>query len=240
MIDTRGLKVVTVGCTGGSGSRLLRDILEASPQIFMDQDCSPNSKDSQGSKIFLDLMDAPSETIRQLIEDFMQTILRQIPEGHESRYKYFGWKNPRNRKYVDELLAIHPELRFLHLLRDPAVIARGSLWQKGFKRRLANGKISEEANRDELILKRWARQNLPLWEKYKDHPRYLLVRYEDLINAPATTAKDIFQWLGVKQYEMRQVLSVITPPKDALTRGGDVDVSIIAGAVRQLGYGYRL
>ncbi len=240
MIDTRGLKVVTVGCTGGSGSRLLRDILEASPQIFMDRDYSPNSKDSQKSKSFLELKDPGPEIVKRLIDEFMQTILAQIPMGEETRYKYFGWKNPRTRRYADLLLHEYPDLRFLHLVRNPAVIARGSLWKRGFKRRVAMNKLKQDADRDELILTRWANQNLPMWKKYRDHPNYLMVRYEDIVNRPQQSVELIFDWLDIADYDMNAALAAIAPPADAMTRGHDVDVSIIAEAIQQLGYDHRL
>ena len=240
MLDTRGLYPAAIGCTGGSGSRVLRDILEASPQIFMDRDYDENTKDSRKSKKFLKLVDAPSETICQWLEKFMMKILDQIPSGEETRYQYFGWKNPRTIEHVESLFQAHPELRFLHLIRDPAAIARGSQQNKFYTRKKARGKIDPHIESDEFILGRWARQNLPIWEKYKDHPRYLLVCYEDIINKPEQTVQWIFDWLGVAEYSMSEALAVIASPADAISRGNNVDVSMIAEAVRQLGYGHRL
>jgi hypothetical protein len=240
MIDTKGLYPVAIGCTGGSGSRVLREILGASPQIFMDQDCSANSKDSQKSKTFLHQVELPPETIMRLIEEFLLTILIQIPPGVESRYKYFGWKNPPNIRHVDMLLQVHPELRFLHLIRDPAAVARGGQQKKVYKREKANGHLDPAMDRDEFTLTRWVNQNLPVWKKYKDHPRYLLVRYEDMINKPEKTVQWIFDWLGVDEFSMSEALAAVTPPEDAISRGNDVDITIISEAAKKLGYGYRV
>jgi hypothetical protein len=240
MLDTRGISPVVIGCTGGSGSRALRDILAASPEIFLDQDCSPTSKDSRKSQTFLGLTDAPSEVVRRLIEEFMETILYQIQSGKEPCYQYFGWKNPRNLLHIDLLFHIHPELRFLHLIRDPAALTKGKRQRSDYGRRVATGEISPDADRDQYILVRWAKWNLPVWENHKDNPRYLLVRYEDMVSAPENTVRWIFEWLGVKEWRISEAIAAIAPPEDAITRADNVDLSVIAEAAQRLGYGYRL
>ncbi len=235
-METLGLSPVVIGCSGGSGSRALRDILEASPKIFLDQACSPNSKDSKESKSFLEMKEASAEERRPHIEAFMQFILAQIPAGAQEQYQYFGWKNPRNLHHLDLLLEMHPELRFLHLVRNPAAIAAGSLWKKGQKRAKQNGWFVPENNPERFLLVKWAHQNFPVWEKYKNHPRYRLVRYEDLLTQSAATIHELFAWLGVAEYDLNKALTVLTPSEDALTRGGDVDLSLIAEAVHAFGY----
>ena len=240
MIDTKGLYPVAIGCTGGSGSRALWGVLTASPQIFMDQDISPNAKDSQKSKTYLDLVNAPAETIRPLIEAFLITILEQIPAGSETRYKYFGWKSPRNILQLDALFQAHPELRFLHLIRDPAAMVNTSHPRKVYKREKASSDRSKLQNRAQYILTNWAEVNLPVWEKHKNDPGYLLVHYEALIQSPEQTIKSIYSWLQIDTAPFRDALSAIAPPEDAIDRGNNVDISSIAEAARKLGYGHRL
>jgi hypothetical protein len=235
-METRGLSPVVIGCTGGSGSRALRDILEASPKIFLDQACSPNSKDSKASKSFLEMKDAPAEVRRPLLEAFVQFLLAQIPEGEENRYQYFGWKNPRNLHHLDLLMEVHPELRFLHLVRNPAAIAAGSLWKKGQKRAQQSGWHMPKENPELFLLVKWAHQNFPVWQKYQSHPRYRLVRYEDLLTKSTETIHGLFAWLGVAEYDLDKALAVLTPSEDALTRGSAIDLSLIAEAVTSLGY----
>lgn len=241
MLDTQGLCPLVIGCTGGSGSRVLRNILSASSQIFMDQDCSENAKDSRQSKAFLYSADTHPDTMGRLIDGFMATILKQIPAEKYSQYKYFGWKNPENIRHIATLFAAHPGLWFLHLIRDPAVIARGSLWKKGYKRLKRRGLVDRKMNRDAIILRRWASVNLSVWEQYNTkNPRYLLVRYEDLILKTEETISSIFNWLEVSRFNMTEALGCVHIPHDAIKRGDDVDVSIIRDAVCMLGYGYRL
>ncbi len=235
-METKGLSPVVIGCSGGSGSRALRDILEASPKIFLDQECSPNSKDSKASKSFLELQDEPAEVRRPHVDAFVQFLLAQIPAGEESLYQYFGWKNPRNLHHIDLLLEMHPDLRFLHLIRNPAAIAAGSLWKKGQKRAKQSGWFVPENNPELFLLVKWAHQNFPVWQKYQSHSRYRLVRYEDLLAKSAETIHELFAWLGIAEYDLDKALAVLTPAEDALTRGNDLDLSLIAEAVTSLGY----
>lgn len=238
-METQGLSPVVIGCSGGSGSRALRDILEASPKIFLDQACSPNSKDSKESKSFLELKDASAEERRPLIAAFMHFILAQMPEGAHGHYQYFGWKNPRNLHHLDLLLEMHPQLRFLHLVRNPAAIAAGSLWKKGQKRAKQSGWHVPQKNPELFLLVKWAHQNFPVWQKYQNHPRYRLVRYEDLLTHGAETIHALFAWLGIAEYDLAQALAVLTPSADALTRGADIDLTLIAEAVTGLGYSLK-
>jgi hypothetical protein len=240
MIDTRGLIPIVIGCKGGSGSRVLREILTASPEIFMDRNTSANSKDSQGCRKLFELQGAPVEDKIKEIESFMASILAPIPQPDFSRLKFFGWKQPRMIRQIDALFQAHPELRFLHLVRDPAAVAKGRLWRKGYKRRLMNNRIGPNFDYDRVILRRWVVANRPVWLKYKDHPRYRLVRYEDIVAKPRQEVARIFDWLGVAEYDLDRVVAFIKPPENALDRGSDVDLSVIARAVRELGYGDRL
>ena len=73
MVETKDMTPVVVGCTGGSGSRVLRNILAATPEIFMDQNCSDNARDSQASKAFLEHMEESKASDRiQLVHKFYE------------------------------------------------------------------------------------------------------------------------------------------------------------------------
>lgn len=236
MIDTKGLYPIVIGCTGGSGSRVLRNILTASPQVHMDQHVTRGSRDSLEYKTLFALEGVPLETLRPLIEGFMITILDQIPAGEEASLKYFGWKNPQNLLHIDVHFEIHPELRFLHLIRNPAALARGNLQNWVYQKKQSKGEIAPGTMPDEWILCRWVQKNLWVWRKYRDQARYLMVRYEDMISASETTVQTIFDWMGVTEFRMSEALAAIDPPEDAISRGRGVDVSIISEALHELGY----
>ena len=237
MIDTRGLTPIAIGCKGGSGSRVLRDIITASPQIYMDQDTSQNSKDSKQCNAFFDVGDAAGEVRTRELDRFVQSILQQIPAGELARYRFVGWKHPRMIRHIDLLFEACPHLRFLHLIRDPAAVARGRLWRKGYKGWLQDGK---KVDYDKKILRRWVVANRYAWQKYKDDPRYLLVRYEDIVLKKRDTVQQLFDWLGVSDFDLEEAVSFIKPSANALNRGDDVDLTFIRKATHELGYGYKL
>ena len=170
----------------------------------------------------------------------MNDILAQIPSGDTVRYQYFGWKNPRNLAIIDDLLTVHPGLRFLHLIRNPAAMVNSSHPRKRYKQQRAKGNATALAGRSPFILNGWVSQNLPVWEKYKDNPRYLLVHYEELIESSRQTIQNIYNWLNIKTEINPNILSAISPPADAISRSAGVDISSIADAARELGYGYQL
>lgn len=240
MIDTKGLTPVVIGCKGGSGSRVLRDLLTVSPQIFMDQLTSANSKDSRKCAAFTTLAKAPFEARLADFERFVHSILQQIPADRLAKLRYFGWKRPMMVRHVGFLFRALPEMRFLHLIRDPAAVATGRLWRKGYKRWLMHGKVGPDFDYYGVILQRWVVANLPVWRRFKDNPNYRLVRYEDLVLNPRESVPALFAWMGVTEFDLEAALAMIRPPDNALERGSEVDLSPIAAAVRELGYGHRL
>jgi hypothetical protein len=239
MIDNRGLKLVVIGCTPGSGSRVLQHVLTSSSEIYMDRNISPASRDSFDTATYTAHLGQDAAVIEQAIDRFKDTILAQIPAGEESKYRYFGWKLPENLLVIDQLFAVAPDMRFLHLLRDPAAMTRSSHERLKYAGLRRNNRIPEELGRKTWILTRWAEQNLPVWEAYRDHPQYRVVRYEDLVWKPKESIPPLFEWLDVS-FDLDEALAGIDPPFDALRRGDGVNVRVIADACERLGYGYRV
>ena len=240
MIDTKGLIPLAIGCTPGSGSRVLRDILDTSPQVCMDPGYDPKTKDSIGSRSFIHSKDRSLETVSPLIEAFMAEIVASIPPERLPEHRYFGWKNPGNIRHIDALFRLHPGFRFFHLLRDPAAFVAGRLQSKMYRARQAAGFVKPGVSRKRDLLQRWQAENLPVWQEYHGNPNYLLVHYEDIITQPEQSVRDIFAWLGVDQFDMEAALAAIAPPPNPISRGDGIDVSIIAEACELLGYGYRV
>lgn len=233
------LSPVVIGCTGGSGSRMLRDILAASCEIFMDRDCSPNSKDSRGAKVFLERDDRDSPEYRELVRRFMDTIVAQIPPEDTCRNKWFGWKRTESVHIVGMLMEMYPRLRFLHLIRDPAALVNSCHPRKIYKRERAYGNPEAQhgrLGRARFVLTTWARVNLPVWRDHQNNPRYRPVRYEDVVTKPRETIESLFDWLGVNTADWVRAVSSVRPPPDAFSRGRGVDISLIAEAAAELGY----
>lgn len=109
-------------------------------------------------------------------------------------------QTPRNIFYARRLLELYPEARVVHMVRDPrAVLAsQKNRWQM---RRLGgkNVPISE-------VVRLWFNYHpvtmSRLWSGATDaalalesHPRVRLLRFEDLVDDPEQTVRDLCDWL---------------------------------------------
>jgi hypothetical protein len=237
LLNAVSMNPVVIGCSAGSGSRLLWEILAASPDIHLDSECGPHARDSRGSQVFLDADSALSRLERQsLVIAFMARILRQIPDRDHAKYRWFGWKNPRNLRIIDDLMAVHPQLHFVHLVRNPAALVNSRLPQRFYQRQLIERGPNAHRSLEEFVLTAWAHQNAPVFHQYATHPRYRLVRYEDLLRSPRETIESLFAWLGVSTESWRAAALCVSPPADAVTRGTGVSLDFIEHAALQLGY----
>ena len=235
-LDLKTLNPVVIGCSGGSGSRLIREILAACPEIFMDRDCNPLNKDSHKSKNFLKKKNPPEIDFRGFFNAFMSSVVDQVPDNQFDTYAYFGWKNPENLPHVDQFLTQYPALKFIHLVRHPAAMAGGRQQQKVFKKNFRAGNVPEGMNRTDWILKHWVQRNVSVWEKHHENPNYHLIRYEEVLFQPQKTLQALFQWLNLNEANLKKVVSLIQPPKDATSRGDGVNISIIADEAAKVGY----
>jgi hypothetical protein len=89
-------------------------------------------------------------------------------------------------RYADRLFAAHPDLRIVHMLRDPRDRYQASLaaWPDGRGR--AGGATA-----------RWRYSTKLAARHARTHPgRYLIVRFEDLVREPVPTVQEVCRFLG--------------------------------------------
>lgn len=105
----------------------------------------------------------------------------------------WGWKNPRSMFLLPYSLALIPDIRMIHVVRDGREIATSantrqySLHVPG-----GSGSLAEKAAF-------WARSNLAVarFAAARLGDRYIRVRYEDLVVDPGGMADEIFGRLGL-------------------------------------------
>lgn len=103
--------------------------------------------------------------------------------------RVWGDKNTGTLVELDELNALFPSARFVHLIRDGrdcALSHVGSVYTYGYENVL---RVAEEW-RDQVGLCRKMGRMLP-------RDRFLEVRYEDLVTAPSVVLEQICRFLGV-------------------------------------------
>lgn len=113
-------------------------------------------------------------------------------------------QTPRNIFYAEALLDIYPQARFVHMMRDPRAVMASQ--KKRWKRRslLANRAALPPAD----ALRSWVNYHPytmgSLWAKatteahrLRSHPRFRIIRFEDLLAQPETTIREVCRHLDL-------------------------------------------
>jgi hypothetical protein len=117
-------------------------------------------------------------------------------------------------RYADQLFAAYPDLRIVHMLRDPRDRYEASLaaWPDGRGR--AGGATA-----------RWRYSTRLAVRHERTYPdRYLVVRFEDLVREPVATVQDVCRFLGAR-YVPRMMSMPEAPTLRAKLQEGAIPTS---------------
>ncbi len=143
------------------------------------------------------------------------------PEG-----RVWGWKDPRNSLTLPAWLEIFPSARVVHVVRDGRAVALSL------------------ADRDELDpafgLALWAHYVARVERALEAAPRvrYLALRYEDLVRAPALVLRRLFDFCGLSPQETLPSLAADVDPDRADARLADIRVALAGDHPLLARYGY--
>jgi hypothetical protein len=110
-------------------------------------------------------------------------------EQHADRLGKPRWGDQTGlvERYANEIMAVYPDARMIHMVRDPRDRYEASLalWPRG------RGRVGGATAR-------W-RYSIDLGERNRRRypERYLFVRYEDLVTRPEETARRVCEFVGV-------------------------------------------
>lgn len=104
------------------------------------------------------------------------SIFARPPRG----YRIYCSKNPRDLLAVGPLLSVDPELWVIHMVRDP--------------RDVVVSKHRNDPDRYWTNLRIW-NERQPVAIELEEHPRFLTVRYEDLVEAPNAVQQQLARFL---------------------------------------------
>ncbi len=200
-----------------SGTYLLRSLFEAHPHINIPSECPLilNLYPKYGKVKFWDQKRIKSlyqdlflhkelENWKidreQLLSDWLslegkaeyRDFIQKLYLNHHSAYekdgvKLLGDKNPVYSTFIDKILNIIPEAKFIHLSRD-------------YRDQLVSiENVDFESGIPSLITYRWKQANSRMLELKKQYPdRFLSVRYEDLVDRPEYWLTTMCQFLNVE------------------------------------------
>lgn len=200
--DPFGIPVICVCGSGGSGTRILGQILRRAGVFLGDN--------RNGAEDSLDLVDtigllardgeaaltgAPgTELPPRALELWREALSRHLtgrPEG-----AVWGWKNPRSMFLLPLSLRLCPALRVIHVVRDGRDMAL-STNQRQYRLHRPEGEDSPVAR-----AQFWSDSNLAVasFAEGRLGPRYLRLRYEDVARDPAGCAAALFRSLDLPQF----------------------------------------
>lgn len=196
-----------------SGTSLLQVLLDAHPAIAIPPEshlfvrfsgifsCYGDLRDRSNLRLFVKdlLRDARIREwgLRVSVEDFCASLtscsirdvvahLFMLYARKEGKQRW-GDKTPLHARHLDDILAVFPEAKIIHLVRDGRDVAESL-------NRIFKGKESVWANAH-----RWTRDVMACHAFKQRVPAeaFLDVKYEDLVRAPAQEVSRIFTFLGV-------------------------------------------
>lgn len=194
-----GERHIIIGGSPRSGTTLLRRTLDRHPGIC----CGPESS------IFLPaaLRIAPVAAGFDIPEAELQRMLAASPsqgafiDAFARRYREqrqrprWAEKTPLNVRHIGWILDRFPEARFVHVIRDGRDVAC-SMREHPDRQWTDAGWVKVHRP---LPLERYARRwvaDTTAGIAHRGHPRYLEVRYEDLVQDPAGTLERLLDALG--------------------------------------------
>ncbi len=190
---------IIIGGCPRSGTTLLRRILDTHPDIA----CGPEST------FFLPGRPLPARLARGygVPEDEVKRLLREsdsqgafidaFMKGYTERVGVRRWaeKTPLNIRFVPWIWAHFPEARFVHIIRD----GRDTVCSMRVHadRKLVSGEWvrRERVQPLEPLVRRWV-HDVRLGKSYRGDPRYVDVRYEDLVQEPRPALERLFRAVG--------------------------------------------
>jgi hypothetical protein len=196
---TSAASPVIVGGCGRSGTTLLRVILDSHPNIC----CGPESS------VFLPVwpsarklaarFEMPEPEVAALIDacgsqaEFIDRFFGRYSRGREK--PRWAEKTPRNVLHLDYLFEHFPNARFVHMIRD----GRDTICSLRThpRHKVVDGQLVELNTRHPLgpCLDRWV-GNVTAGLKYRRDPRYIEIRYEQLVSDPRETLIRLFAFIG--------------------------------------------
>ncbi len=190
---------IVIGGTPRSGTTLIRRTLDRHPAIC----CGPESS------IFLPgaVRVGPVAWGFEMDETALRAMLAASPsqgafiDAFASRYRAargrprWAEKTPLNVRHIDWILERFPEARFIHVIRDGRDVVCSM--RQHPDRRWVDGawiKVHRPLSIDEYA-RRWV-LDTEAGMAHRGDPRYLEVRYEDLVQDPAGVLGDLLRGLG--------------------------------------------
>lgn len=180
-----------------------RQMVAAAASMFARQakgilSAKPTRQDMDSARVLLDSLSEMDRSPAGLFSAFISQLSAEAGKSVPCE------QTPRNIFYAESLLNAYPEARVIHMMRDPRAVM-ASQKQRWQRRRLATNKTAFPRVQS---LRTWVNYHpytaAKLWfrasreaQRLNDHPRFTLVRFEDLLESPEQTIRSMCDRLNI-------------------------------------------
>lgn len=211
--------VFFIGGSGRSGTTLLRMMLGAHSKLYSGPELNAHTNTlfrlseyaylpKKSFRLFApptitrlaQKFSMPEQNIRNLVNassclpDFMDRLLTSCAEREGKTY----WleKSPANVKFLPFIFRNFPKAKFVHVIRDGRDTICSLRSYKSF--------TYENGMRQKSVIQNSLGKATAFWHadvlsglQFRGHPRYLEIRYEDLVRNPEQTLRDVCTFYGI-------------------------------------------
>lgn len=195
---TSDAQPVIVGGCPRSGTTLIRVILDTHPHLC----CGPESEifkpGPRNPRRLAELFDLDPATVAILQQqaasqaEFIAQFFRLYCQ--ETGKKRWAEKTPNNIQSLDFIFEHFPEAKFIHMVRD----GRDTICSLRThpRHKVVNGKLIklDTNNPIEQCIDTWVRET-SRGLSWRNDPRYFELRYEDVVNDPEPTLRQVFEFI---------------------------------------------
>lgn len=247
---------VVVGGVGGSGTRVVAEMLETLG-VFMGDDLNVAHDNLRLARVFGSMRDrlqklGPAGTtadptaaaaadafVAATLEDFAAAMHGAFLAQHDRRAGW-GWKVPGNHFILAQLAAVFPGLSYIHVVRhgiDMAFSANQNQvrnWGRHY------GVDVDGLPPEQAALAFWIAANRrTVAEARRLGIRFLMLNFDALCRRPAETAGELLDFLDRPRHELGSIACLVSPPASLGRRAGrnlDFVGAAEQAALREFGF----
>lgn len=212
---------IIVGGVGGSGTRLVVDILQ-SQRVFMGHDLNKSNDNmslarkfskirsiiqSKGLTWFKNGQIKNNKKLRLIFKGFLREYFNQ---DFFERNTAWGWKVPANFILLDLYKDIFKEIKYVHVIRNGLDMAFSNN-----QNQLKNwggffGIDIDHKNLSLASLNYWLMINELVLEKYKD---IYILSFDNLISDTTFEISELLNYVGLQEIDIDKALKLVKTPK---------------------------
>lgn len=209
---------IAIGAIGGSGTRVVARIVEASG-VFMGDNLNASHDNLEFTMRFKkrDILACPEGEFWHYVKDFTEVMRRGMVRSGAPNW---GWKEPNTHVVVAHLLRYYPKLRYVHLLRSGLDMAFSQnknqvrLWGPIFLKRIINDPPNPADALEYFCEVHRRITKLASSSEFKD--RITLIHFEKICHQPEQEIKRLLDFLDLqppKNGGLDKLSKMISPPE---------------------------